>query len=104
MAEAEAVGPGGFPGRMVHMLNEGMLALMVSVGHRTGLFDVMAGMPAATSAQIASAAALDERYVREWLAANTGACSDSPMAESDGPLTSRRVARQCQTRCLPGRP
>ena len=38
------------------------------------------------------------------LAANTGACSDSPMAESDGPLTSRRVARQCQTRCLPGRP
>src|SRR6516165_5300944 len=71
MAEAEAVGPGGLPGRVIGMLNEGMLALMVSVGHRTGLFDVMAGMPAATSAQIASAAALDERYVREWLAAMT---------------------------------
>jgi SAM-dependent methyltransferase len=35
------------------------------------LFDVMAAMPAATSAQIASEAALDERYVREWLAAMT---------------------------------
>ena len=44
---------------------------MVSVGHRTGLFDVMAAMPAATSAEIASGAGLDERYVREWLAAMT---------------------------------
>jgi hypothetical protein len=56
---------------MIHMMNEGALALMVSVGHRTGLFDVMAAMPAATSAQIASGAGLDERYVREWLAAMT---------------------------------
>ena len=53
------------------MLNEAALALMVSVGHRAGLFDVMAAMPAATSAEIAAAAALDERYVREWLAAMT---------------------------------
>ena len=52
-------------------MNEAALALMVSVGHRTGLFDVMAGMPAATSAGIASRAALDERYVREWLAVMT---------------------------------
>ena len=71
MAEADMFRSGDFPGRMIHMLNEGMLALMVSVGHRTGLFDVMAGMPAATSSEIASAAALDERYVREWLAAMT---------------------------------
>src|SRR5579862_4312391 len=56
---------------MLGMMNEAALALMVSVGHRTGLFDVMAGMPAATSASIASAAGLDERYVREWLAAMT---------------------------------
>jgi SAM-dependent methyltransferase len=56
---------------MNHMMNEGALALMVSVGHRTGLFDVMAAMPAATSAQIASSGGLDERYVREWLAAMT---------------------------------
>jgi SAM-dependent methyltransferase len=56
---------------MLRTMNEAALALMVSVGHRTGLFDAMAGMPAATSAEIAAAAALDERYVREWLAVMT---------------------------------
>ena len=71
MAEAEVAGSAEFAERMIHMLNEAMLALMVSVGHRTGLFDVMAAMPTATSAEIAAGAALDERYVREWLAAMT---------------------------------
>jgi SAM-dependent methyltransferase len=71
MSEAQAGGPADFAGRMLHMMNEAALALMVSVGHRTGLFDVMAGMPAATSADIASRASLDERYVREWLAVMT---------------------------------
>jgi SAM-dependent methyltransferase len=71
MAEAEAAGSADFAERMIHMINEASLALMVSVGHRAGLFDVMAAMPAATSAEIASEAALDERYVREWLAAMT---------------------------------
>ena len=60
-----------FAERMLRTMNEAALALMVSVGHRTGLFDAMAGMPAATSAGIASAAGLDERYVREWLAVMT---------------------------------
>jgi SAM-dependent methyltransferase len=60
-----------FAERMLRTMNEAALALMVSVGHRTGLFDAMAGMPAATSAEIASTAGLDERYVREWLAVMT---------------------------------
>ena len=60
-----------FSARMNRILNEAALALMVSVGHRTGLFDAMAAMPAATSAEIAEHASLDERYVREWLAAMT---------------------------------
>jgi SAM-dependent methyltransferase len=60
-----------FAERMLRTMNEAAVALMVSVGHRTGLFDVMAGMPAATSAAIAARAGLDERYVREWLAAMT---------------------------------
>jgi DNA-binding IclR family transcriptional regulator len=60
-----------FAERMLRTMNEAALALMVSVGHRTGLFDAMAGMSAATSAEIASAAGLDERYVREWLAVMT---------------------------------
>lgn len=58
-----------FGQRMLDILNGGALTLAVSVGHRTGLFDVMAGLPDATSARIAEAAGLDERYVREWLAA-----------------------------------
>jgi SAM-dependent methyltransferase len=58
-----------FAGRMVGVLNEGALAIMTSIGHRTGLFDAMSGLPPSTSAQIASAAGLNERYVREWLGA-----------------------------------
>jgi SAM-dependent methyltransferase len=49
------------------------MSLMFSIGHRTGLFDAMASMRQSTSAQIAKAAGLDERYVREWLAAMTTA-------------------------------
>src|ERR1700692_2230284 len=71
MSEARTEGSTEFAERMLRTMNEAALALMVSVGHRTGLFDVMAAMPAATSAEIASRASLDERYVREWLAVMT---------------------------------
>ena len=54
---------------MVGVLNGGMLSLMISIGHKTGLFDKMAELPPSTSEQIASAAGLNERYVREWLGA-----------------------------------
>jgi 2-polyprenyl-3-methyl-5-hydroxy-6-metoxy-1,4-benzoquinol methylase len=56
-----------FAGRMLEALNRSFLTLGVSIGHRTGLFDVMAALPPATSVQIAEAAGLHERYVREWL-------------------------------------
>lgn len=55
--------------RLVGMTNEAALTLMISIGHRTGLFDVMATMAPSTSRQIAHAARLQERYVREWLGA-----------------------------------
>jgi SAM-dependent methyltransferase len=71
MSEAGAGGSTEFADRMQRTMNEAALALMLSVGHRTGLFDVMAAMPAATSAEIASRAGLEERYVREWLGAMT---------------------------------
>jgi len=75
MAEQVAVKTGessdDFAERLIGVLNAGMLALMTSVGHRTGLFDAMASLPPSTSRQIAHAAGLDERYVREWLAAMT---------------------------------
>jgi SAM-dependent methyltransferase len=61
-ARAEA-----FAGKMLDTLNYSALALFSSVGHQTGLFDVMATLPPSTSEQIAEAAGLNERYVREWL-------------------------------------
>jgi hypothetical protein len=59
----------GFALRVQQILDGGALALLLSIGHRTGLFDVMASMPPASSAAIARDAGLDERYVREWLRA-----------------------------------
>jgi len=42
---------------------------MASIGHRTGLFNAMRDLPASTTQDIARAANLNERYVREWLGA-----------------------------------
>jgi 2-polyprenyl-3-methyl-5-hydroxy-6-metoxy-1,4-benzoquinol methylase len=58
-----------FAGRVLNALNNSALCLMVSVGHRTGLFDVMSTLPPSTSEEIAARAGLNERYVREWLGA-----------------------------------
>ncbi len=61
-AKAEA-----FANRLVGALNAGALSLMTSLGHRSGLFDVLADLPGATSQALADKANLAERYVREWL-------------------------------------
>lgn len=58
-----------FSTRLLEALNGGALAVMVSIGHRTGLFDLMAELPPSSSIGIAQAAQLNERYVREWLSA-----------------------------------
>jgi 2-polyprenyl-3-methyl-5-hydroxy-6-metoxy-1,4-benzoquinol methylase len=73
-----------FMTNMTQIMNGGALALMCSIGHKTGLFDTMAELQPSTSAEIATAAGLDERYVREWLAAMTaGAVVDhDPDAET----------------------
>jgi 2-polyprenyl-3-methyl-5-hydroxy-6-metoxy-1,4-benzoquinol methylase len=60
-----------FARRLLDTLNAGAVCQMTSIGHRTGLFDVMATLPAATSETIAEEAGLNERYVREWLNAMT---------------------------------
>ncbi len=78
-AKAEA-----FAGRLLTALNNGALCLMASVGHRTGLFDVLRDLPPATSKEIAAHAELSERYVREWL----GAMVMAGVVEID-PSTSR---------------
>src|SRR5262249_24204437 len=58
-----------FARTVLDILNHGALCLMISVGHRTGLFDVMSKLPPSTSSDIARQAGLNERYVREWLGA-----------------------------------
>jgi ubiquinone/menaquinone biosynthesis C-methylase UbiE len=58
-----------FAGRMVEVLNDASLALMISIGHQVGLFDAMTSREPASSLEIADAARLNERYVREWLGA-----------------------------------
>ena len=60
---------GAFAERLLATLNHGALCLMISVGHRTGLFDAMREMAPATAAEIAAKAELNQRYVREWLGA-----------------------------------
>lgn len=60
-----------FEERLVDILNSGALSLMVSVGHRTGLFDALAGAGPVTIDELARAAGCDRRYVEEWLGAMT---------------------------------
>jgi ubiquinone/menaquinone biosynthesis C-methylase UbiE len=73
-----------FAGRMLDILNSGSLTLMISIGHRTQLFDTIAELPPSTSQHIAEAAGLNERYVREWLGAMvTGRLVDyDPIAQT----------------------
>jgi ubiquinone/menaquinone biosynthesis C-methylase UbiE len=58
-----------FAGKMLDILNGGTVSLMISMGHQTHLFDIMSKLPPSTSEEIATAAKLNERYVREWLGA-----------------------------------
>jgi ubiquinone/menaquinone biosynthesis C-methylase UbiE len=73
-----------FSNRLVSMANDAMLALMMSIGHRTALFEAMKAGGAMTSAELANEAGLSERYVREWL----GAMATGGIAEFD-PMTRR---------------
>ena len=56
-----------FSERLLQILNHGALSLMISIGHRTGIFDAMSNLGLATSEEVAAKAGLNERYVREWL-------------------------------------
>lgn len=56
-----------FAERLSSILNEASTGFLLSLGHRTGLLDVLATLPPSTSQAIANQTGLDERYVREWL-------------------------------------
>jgi 2-polyprenyl-3-methyl-5-hydroxy-6-metoxy-1,4-benzoquinol methylase len=69
VCEADEAKTSAFADRLVQILNEGALNLMIGIGHRTHLFDVLAKMPPSTCSEVAQRANLNERYVREWLGA-----------------------------------
>jgi len=69
-----------FADRLVALINDGSLALMISIGHRTGLFDALAELGEVSSTELALATALEPRYVREWL----GAMVVGRVVEHDG--------------------
>jgi 2-polyprenyl-3-methyl-5-hydroxy-6-metoxy-1,4-benzoquinol methylase len=56
-----------FAERILKAFNDASMMLLISVGHRTGLFDAMSVMEPASSVEIARHCGLHERYVREWL-------------------------------------
>jgi 2-polyprenyl-3-methyl-5-hydroxy-6-metoxy-1,4-benzoquinol methylase len=60
---------GALAERLIGALTEACVAMQISIGHQVGLFETMSGLAPSTSEEIASAAGLNERYVREWLGA-----------------------------------
>ena len=58
-----------FGAKVIGMLNGAMAVLMLSIGHRSGLFDTMAELGPCDAAALARRADRDERYIREWLGA-----------------------------------
>ena len=72
-AELDTQALEAFGDRMIGVVNDACTAVMTSIGHQTGLFETMAGRHPSTSTEVAEAAGLNERYVREWLNAMTTA-------------------------------
>lgn len=60
---------GSFSDKIIKILNSGAATLMISIGHRTGLFDTMVNLSPSRSSEIAKNSNLNERYVKEWLGA-----------------------------------
>lgn len=56
-----------FAGQVVADVAAAMSGVLTSMGHRLGLYKAMRGVGELTSAELAKATGLDERYVREWL-------------------------------------
>lgn len=67
-AAAQAAPAEGFANKLVELASSATTGLMISIGHRTHLFEALKEGPA-TSIELAERAKLNERYVREWLGA-----------------------------------
>ncbi len=58
-----------FSDYLLDILNKSALSLMLSIGHRTRLFDNMSALPPSTVEEISIKSGLNSRYVKEWLGA-----------------------------------
>lgn len=89
-ATLETFDPGkaeAFAGQMIGLVNNAMTSLAISVAQQTGLLDTLATLPPSTTAAIAGAAGLNERYVRECL----GALVTAGIVEYDPAATAYRL-------------
>jgi SAM-dependent methyltransferase len=59
--------------RIVEIMNHGWLVLVLSLGERLGLHELLAGRGATTFADLAAEAGCDERALREWALAMAAA-------------------------------
>ena len=71
MADKNIIETEEFAGQLMEMLNHSATMVMISIGHRLELFDKMARLSPISSQLLADTCHLNERYVREWLAALT---------------------------------
>ncbi|GAA1236879.1 class I SAM-dependent methyltransferase [Kitasatospora nipponensis] len=75
-----------FLGRVVTDAGAAVAGLCTSLGDRLGLYTAMAGSGPMTAAQLAERTGLQERYVREWLAAQVAGEYVTYQAEGDSYL------------------
>ncbi|KAJ3039735.1 hypothetical protein HDV00_011967 [Rhizophlyctis rosea] len=54
-------------GHLLNVVNFGAQSVLLSIGYRLGLFDILKRNGPATSQKLAEEAKYNERYVREWL-------------------------------------
>jgi 2-polyprenyl-3-methyl-5-hydroxy-6-metoxy-1,4-benzoquinol methylase len=57
-----------FAAKLIETITGGLITCLIEIGRRVGLFELAAAGPG-TSAELAERGGLQERYVREWLAA-----------------------------------
>lgn len=76
-----------FETRFIRALNESGMLQLVSLGHRSGLFNHLAAGEAVTCSELARRSRLNERYVREWL----GGLTVSGVVEHDADTMSYRL-------------
>ena len=90
MSDFDSAKATAFAERFMTVLNDAALCLMVSIGHRTGLFQTLSKSGGGTSEEIAAQSGLNERYVREWL----GAMVTGGVIETDPDTRTFRLPRE----------